>query len=376
MKEPAGQFTLRGLLALTCCVLLCGILYAGLSPFHIPTNQVSWLAGADGVRFGEHGTVFTSGTFPPSATNSRSIEFWATPGRIEDSNTFLAFYSPANPRQIWLSQAESDLKIQTQPSFAWRSVTTRQFYVSNAFRDGGNTFWTLTFEQSGAAVYRNGALIRRAASFQVDSKEISGQLVVGSSAMFHDSWSGVLRGLAIYDAALDSAQASRHYTSWKESGAPDLTAKDACIALYRFNERAGNIIHNQMGAGNDLYIPARFLIIRQTLLDPVWRAFKWTSGFWQDTVINVGGFIPFGRIFCAYFTVRRMRSPMLSAVVFGAAVSLFIEVAQAYLPTRDSSMSDVITNALGSFLGARAYRGMLARSLDGVMLRIVNVLNR
>jgi hypothetical protein len=376
MKQPTGKFTIRGLLGLTCCLLLCGILYAGLNPFHIPKNQVWWLAGADGLRFGEHGTVFTSDVFPPSATDARSIEFWAQPRLIKDSNTLLAFYSAANPRQLWLSQSKSDLKIQTQPSSAWRSVRTDRFYIDNAFRDGRNTFWALTFGRSGAAVYRNGVLIRRAPSFRPNGQEISGQLIIANSAIFHESWSGVLKGLAIYDTALGAAQVSRHYTSWKEAGAPDLAAKDTCIALYLFKERTGKIIHNQMGSGNDLYIPRRFVVIRQTLLDPVWRAFNWTSGFWQDTVINVGGFMPFGCFFCAYFAVRGMRSPVLGTVIFGAAVSLFIEFTQSYLPTRDSSMSDVITNVLGSLLGALAYRRMLARTLDGVMLRIVNALNR
>lgn len=375
MKETTGRFTTRGLLGVTCFLLLCGILYAGLTPFHVPANQVTWLPAADALRFGKHGTVLASGSFPPAATDARSIEFWAKPGLTQDSNTLLAFYSPANPRQLWLSQSESDLKIQTQPSSAWRNVRTAKFYVDDAFRDGRNTFWTLTFDRSGAAVYRDGALIRRVASFRLDREEISGQLIIANSPIFHESWSGVLRGLAIYDTALDRTQVSRHYISWKEAGAPDLAPQDACTALYLFNERAGNIIHNHMGSGHDLYIPARFLIVRQTLLDPVWRAFSWKFGFWQDTLINIGGFIPFGCFFCAYFTVRGMRSPVLGAVAFGAAVSLFIEVTQAHLPTRDSSMSDVITNVLGSFLGALAYTRMLTRTLDGAMLRIANVLN-
>ncbi len=375
MEEPTGRFTIRELLGFTCFVLLCGILYAGLNPFHVPANQVSWLAGMDGLRFGEHGTVFAVGTFPPSAADERTIEFWAKPGLTEDSNTLLAFYSPANPRQLWLSQSISDLKIQTQPSSAWRGVTTQKFYIDNAFQDGRNTFWTLAFGKSSTAVYRNGTLIRKT-GLHFSSSELRGQLVLANSPIFHASWSGVLRGLAIFDRALDGAQVDRHYTTWTQTGAPSLTPGDACIALYLFDEHAGNIIHNRVRTENDLYIPQKFTVLRQTLLDPIWRAFSWRIGFWTDTLINIAGFIPFGFFFCAWFSVRNMKSSAFKAVMFGAAISVLIEVTQAWLPTRDSSMSDVITNTLGSVIGSMAYRGYPARVLRAGVALIARVLNQ
>lgn len=375
MKATARQFTIRGLLGLTCFLLSCGIFYAGLNPFHVPANQVTWLAEADGLRFGEHGTAFASSSFPPSPTDERSIEFWAKPGLIEDSSTLLAFYSPANPRQLWLSQAESDLRIQIQPSSAWRSVRSPRFSIDNAFRDGRNTFWTLAFGKSSTAVYRNGELIRET-SLAFSGSELSGQLILANSPIFHESWSGVLHGLAIFDKALDGAQAGRHYATWKQTGEPALTADDACIALYLFNERAGDIVHNRVREENELYIPRKFTILRQTLLDPIWRAFDWTRGFWTDTFINIAGFIPFAFFFCAWFSARSMKAPAFRAALFGATISVLIEVTQAYLPTRDSSMSDVITNSLGSAIGAAAYRGFPARTLQKCTERIVRFLNQ
>ena len=126
-----------------------------------------------------------------------------------------------------------------------------------------------------------------------------------------------------------------------------------------------------MRSENDLYIPPKFLVLRQTVLDPVWRAFNWSRGFWQDAFINVAGFIPFGWFFCAYFSARRTALARASRLAFGAAVSVFIELTQAFLPTRDSSMSDLINNILGSVLGAAAYRGAVARAFDRVNVRIV-----
>lgn len=375
-KSPGGRLTTQAVLGFFCLVSLCVVLYAGLHPFHSPANQVAWVASADAVRFGEYGTILSSGSFPPPGFGGaeRSIEIWAQPGRVEDSNTLVAFYSPASARQLSLLQSESDLEIRIQSSSAWRSVKIGRTYIDDAFRDGKSAFWTVTFGQSGTAVYRDGALIRKS-PMRPSSNEISGRLVVGNSPIFSDSWSGVLRGLAIYDTRLDEAQIARHYSSWTKRKAPALTSDDACIALYLFDEHAGRVVHNRVRSENDLYIPSKFMILRQTVLDPVWRAFNWSRGFWQDAFINVVGFIPFGCFFCAYFSARRLRSPALRASVVGAAVSALIELTQALLPTRDSSMADLINNILGSILGAAAYRGTGALAFDRVMSWIIGAVN-
>ena len=140
---------------------VCVVLYAGLHPFHIPANQVNWVADADAVRFGEYGTILSSGSFPPPGFGGaeRSIEIWVQPGKVKDSNTLLAFYSPASPRQLSLLQSVSDLEIRIQSSVAWRSVKTERTYIDDAFRDGKSAFWTVTSGRSGTTVYRDGELV-------------------------------------------------------------------------------------------------------------------------------------------------------------------------------------------------------------------------
>ena len=118
------------------------------------------------------------------------------PGKVEDSSTLVAFYSPASARLVSLTQAESDLEILIQSSAAWRRVKTERVNIADAFRDGKSSIWTVTFGPSGTAVYCDGALVRRS-PMRPSGNEISGRLVVGNSPISNDSSSGVLRGLAI-----------------------------------------------------------------------------------------------------------------------------------------------------------------------------------
>jgi VanZ family protein len=43
-------------------------------------------------------------------------------------------------------------------------------------------------------------------------------------------------------------------------------------------------------------------------------------------------------------------------LLLGAGISLFIELLQVYLPTRDSSLTDVMNNVLGTYIGARLFQ--------------------
>jgi VanZ family protein len=127
------------------------------------------------------------------------------------------------------------------------------------------------------------------------------------------------------------------------------------VQPYIFDERGGSIVHNRGGSAGDLYIPNKYEVIHPTLFDPISQAFSWSKGFWKDAIINLMGFIPLGSFLCAWFCSRGSGRPLLLATVAGGLVSLFIEIVQTRLPTRDSSMSDVLNNLAGSFCGAILY---------------------
>jgi VanZ like family/Concanavalin A-like lectin/glucanases superfamily len=363
------------LLGFTCVLLLCGLLCAGLAPFHSPPNEVIWVSGANALRFGEYGVIVGSRRIPPSRANGRTLEIWMQPGRVEDSNTILAFFDPGALGRLSLQQSDRDLKLQIAPSQAWSLEKTSKLYVDDAFRNREKAFLTVTSDSSGTSIYRDGIKLRESREFRISTQDFSGRLVVGTSPIFNENWKGTLLGLAVYDSALSAVRVARHYRNWTTRRSPGVDAEDACIALYLFDEHSGRVVHDKIGSATDLLIPKKYLILDQTVLDPVWRAFDWSWGFWKDAIINVGGFVPPGFFLCAYLSIRRLRRPALGASLMGTVISLSIELLQSHLPTRDSSMADVINNAAGSAVGAALYQGRFGELFDRSVARCVALLS-
>jgi len=228
-------------------------------------------------------------------------------------------------------------------------------------------FITVTSGGGHTLVYIDGALAGRPAHFPLSAKDFAGKLVVADSPLTHDSWAGVLRGLALYNQEVTPAQVFQHYQTWTTKGRPDITEDERAAALYLFDEGTGSIIRNRVPGGMDLFIPERYLVVRQTLLEPFWKEFYPSWGYLKEVLINITGFIPLGLFFCAYLaSAGQIKSPGLVTIILGFTVSLTIEVLQAYLPTRASGTTDLITNTLGTGLGAWLYRCHAGRVLFAI----------
>ncbi len=235
--------------------------------------------------------------------------------------------------------------------------------ILDAFHPGRPSFITITANPPGAAIYLDGVLAERSLRFGLSSRDFTGRLVIANSPVAGDSWSGELRGLAIFDRELTAAEVLENYTSWTRNGRPEISGNASPVALYLFDERAGRVIHNRTGSAPDLTIPDHYLILRQPFLEVPWKEFNPTWSYVEDLLVNIGGFVPFGFVFCAYFSFVRHRKHTLSLTIFlGFAVSLTIEVLQSYIPTRSSGMTDLITNTAGTAIGAMILRWKITQA--------------
>jgi VanZ like family/Concanavalin A-like lectin/glucanases superfamily len=348
------------LLRAICAFVLFGILCAGLWPFHAPRNEVRWLSGGSRLLLGKYGSLVSAGSFHVNAHRAQSpcsLEIWLEPRRVESSGTILAFYWPeSRVVPFALRQSLGDLELQYPTQGQPNPARKAKIYVDHALSHRKPVLITISSNEAGITVYADGAFVKRAAGFKLSSQDLTGQLIVGNSPVTTDNWSGQVRGLGVYDRELTAEQVSQHYVNWMKSEQLKLADRGA-RALYFFNEGNGNTVHNQVDAATDLVIPERFFVLHEQFLERPWDEYRRDWNYWKDVGINVAGFIPLGFFFYAYLSlVRRAEHPAALTIALGFAASLTIEVSQAFLPTRDSGMTDLITNTLGTALGVMAFR--------------------
>jgi VanZ family protein len=73
-----------------------------------------------------------------------------------------------------------------------------------------------------------------------------------------------------------------------------------------------------------------------------------------DMVVNVLAYVPFGFLIALIGTHRRPVARLATAIGVGALLSFAMESTQMFLPTRDASNVDVLSNSLGATLGGLA----------------------
>lgn len=336
-------------MALACAGVLAVILCLGLWPFHSPKNDVTWAANRRALICGRNSVILSSGTMPAAACaeNGGSMEIWLQPGLIWDTGTVVSFSRPGAPYQLCFKQVQLTLEIQTGRG---------QSSIDRFFPRTGPVFLTITSGPNGTSVYRDGKLLRTLASPRLTVSEFSGQMIVADSAGQADSWKGLLFGLAVYHRELTPVEVAGHYVSWTKNGRPEIADGEKNVALYLFNEGAGDTVYNAAAPGPDLFIPERYTVQQKILLEPFWKEFSFSSSYWSSALKNIVGFVPVGFCFYAWFAALRLRRAALAAVLTGTAISVTIEVLQAFLPTRDSGTTDIFTNTLGTWAGVAAYR--------------------
>jgi VanZ family protein len=349
---------------LLCLLVLSGILVAGLWPFRGPRNGVTWLGDEHGLRLSGHSTLWSTRLFQKTGQPGEevcSLELWLQPGPARDSNTILSFSVPENPLQFTLHQYRSLLILDREIQDGRRRKAT--IGTEGIFHQSRPVFVTVTSGPQQSAMYLDGALKRTFPGSRF-AEDCAGQLIIGTSPVVDESWAGKLRGLAVYGQELTAAQVLQHFESWTAQGRPELSDDERVVALYLFDERAGSVVHNAVPAGPDLYIPKRYALVHQIFLQPFWDEFVPRRSYVKDLLINIVGLMPLGFVFVAYWSsVRPIKHAVLITTLLGFAVSLTIEVLQSYIPSRDSGTTDLITNTLGTFLGAKLYDLKFARVL-------------
>ena len=223
--------------------------------------------------------------------------------------------------------------------------------VESLLQAGRTSFVSITSGEKGTDIYVDGQLVEQYPGFcllKESEKLIGHRLYFGNAPDLTCPWSGDIYAFALYDRVMSPSDVAAGWESW-QGGRTLLCKGDGAVACYRLDRRYIEEIEDLSGADNTLYMPDLLVFDKQVLRTPRSKDF-----FHQDTVVNLLGFVPFGFLVCLRLLAAGKSSPrgcLFLAVAAGLAVSLAIELTQAWLPGRDSSLLDLTTNTVGSAIG-------------------------
>ena len=348
-----------------CIVSWVVLLTAGLWPLNFnPQNGIEWASDGRGIRFDGRGIVagpardLSLKTVLPGPAPI-TIEFKVTP--LSDSTgglpQIITLFSPKTGEDFFVGQWRSFLIVRSRVGGLPAVGDYREAGLRDVFHKGREVLVTITSDKESTSIFLNGALGRVVRHFSLcpASAVNSDILVLGTAPSGKEGWKGTLSGLAVYNRALSAEEVYQSADSWTKTGVPVVRGTDGPAALYIFGEGRGEIVHNSQRNGDDLRIPKSFRPLRRVFLEPNLKRIGTSRSFLSDVTLNILGFVFFalfqGGLLLVATSLRRHQVFFLT-VLIGSGISLFIELVQAYLPTRSSDLIDLICNVLGSLLGA------------------------
>ena len=259
--------------------------------------------------------------------------------------------------QFIFGQWKKELIIRIPAATADHHARYREIGVDNVLTTDKTHVVAVTSTQEMTDIYIDGILKKRFRRFSLIPKDrqLSGRLILGNSPEGTRSWKGSLFGVAIYDRTLNNEEILRNKRAWQKYGQPLVSGEAKPVALYLFDkhDHDGDEIHDYSGAGNNLLIPATFQPLRRIILG---LPDEWFSrANLMDVTVNILGFVPFGFFLVASLRLaKNFSAPGVYglSLLIGFCLSLAIELAQTYIPTRDSSFKDVFSNTMGTAVGA------------------------
>jgi len=375
------QIPVKWLIGLS-VVLLFIILAAGLKPrgFRL-TNKVSWIKDQTGIRFSRFGIAFTnpfndSSPAKISGTDDFSLEIALKPAgyRGHRFKFILSLHNGKDSEQLVIGQWLSWFIVMNGDDYAYRRKTKRiSVEAANAVSASPTArFVTITSGKEGTRIYLDGEHLRTQKDLVLKIPPGgNAMLLVGNSVYGKHPWQGDIYGLALYKHAITSREAADHFQRWAEDRSFAYAEDKNAFALYLFDEKAGPAALDHAGGNLHLEIPRRMQVLEKRILAPPWKGLRFNRSYIADMILNYFGFIPFG--FILFATLIRFgetfeKQGVFITVAFCFSVSLALEIAQAWMPSRSSHMLDLMLNTLGGWSGVMSYR--FIQKLKGQLFKV------
>jgi hypothetical protein len=329
------------------------------------SNNVAWISGEDGIRFGHYGIAYSHTAFPSiessHETKDLSLELAVRPDDSKDVRfkILLSIHAGNDSEQLLIGQWRSSLIVMNGDDYNG-SKRIPKIGVQNALPPKSHAFIQIVSGVKGTHVYVNGQL--RGSNgrliLKIPNKTEDAVLVLGNSPYGRHSWTGDIYGLAIYEHLLSAGDTASHFDQWSRQHIFSFPRNIDPKVFYTFDNQGASGSFHQGVKTHHLIIPSRMRILKKEILITPWNESRLDRQLVQDMAMNLAGFIPSVFFFFAlmihlggFFKKHGFLITLGTCFI----ISLTIEVAQAWIPSRSSQSLDLIFNTSGGGLGAMLY---------------------
>jgi hypothetical protein len=370
----------KRILGILCILMTAGLLFVGLWPFNpSPKNRAYWLANEQGLYFDGHrdrwklsvgGIAYTPSPLsslksPSHEKGSFTIDIRLRPDQDSTDGVpqILSFIDGSGREVLYLGQWKQSLIVRWFSYDQSGKRLMRAIGVEDALIKKKTQRLTVVSNQEATNIYLDGKLANRFQGTALigEKESIRGySIALGNSRKVSSSWTGSILGLKLYGRSLMESEIALSNSTLARNA-----VSESFIAYFSFEQAGGTLIPDLSGNENNLEVPERVTLHNSVLGWPYLDVLKKAS-LESDIAVNILGFIPFGFLLALWEEQRDRSSRWRScvfAILVGTLISLVIEVTQAFIPVRDSSMVDVICNTGGAAIGAGCW--MLGRWVLG-----------
>jgi len=335
--EPLATLTANQKRLLLVMILLWLVVFLRLSlwPFDFSRqNFVTFLPGK-GLKFSAPSIAISDGT--PSklvGLDSFVVSISFYPDLSNGAGCILDYAPSSGPTNLRIIQGGDNLVVSIRTG----ETEMKHLNAPLGHRDSLNTF-LLAVRGNNVSLTRSRRLVRSAMARTTpgSSWDPQAQLIFGSTASGKLRWAGTLTSFAV-----------SRVSTFDSAFSPGTT-----LLSYRVLEYHDRVIPDEgENPKTPLRVPEQINApARKILSSPL----TYWDGIWNksDLMYNVIAFLPLG--FLLGILVRDRYGKvrlLLMAVVVAGLISLCVEIAQFYVPYRDSSIVDIVTDSFGSLCGA------------------------
>lgn len=343
------------------------MLWAGLDPKGYRfRNEVEWIEGSSGLRFGRFGRVESEPLFSREQAAALNQNGYALELALDPApdlhggfRVLASFHSGDDASQLIIGQWRHHLIVMNGDDYNEHRRLPRVTTDTSKFPKGP-LMLAINSTPKGTSIHLNGQVVVTSAKLhlKLPVEPGPGRLTLGNTASASQPWRGVIRFFSLLPRPLTAGEIE---SRWRIRGEPHDATPEALL-LYRFEEASGTTVRNHGSLDAPLAIPPRLHALGRRFLQGSLAASTPIHLLTFDTVLNFIGFLPFGAAVAIVLRASQgsRRRIILVTALAGFALSLTIELMQVWMPSRDSSLRDLLLNTAGAPLGGWLWIGAQA----------------